>query len=76
MSCAVPALLTYPGQAAVLDIKGELFNTTHRRRRDMGQKVIKLDPFRVVDDSTDQLNPLDILSLHNSEMEADCQTLA
>lgn len=76
VSCAVPALLTYLGQAVVLDIKGELFITTHRRRREMGQKVIKLDPFRVVDESTDQLNPLDILSLHNSEMETDCQTLA
>lgn len=76
VSCAIPALLTYPGQMVVLDVKGELYITTHRRRRELGQNVIKLDPFRVIDQTTDGLNPLDILNLPNAELETDCQTLA
>jgi type IV secretion system protein VirD4 len=76
VSCAVPTCLTYPGQLVVLDVKGELYITTHRRRREMGQQVIKLDPFRLIDDNTDGLNPLDILSLPTAELETDCQTLA
>jgi type IV secretion system protein VirD4 len=76
VSCAVPALLTYPGQAIVLDIKGELYQTTSRRRREMGHRIVKLDPFRMIDDQTDGLNSLDILSLPNADLETDCQTLA
>ncbi|MBL8889822.1 MAG: type IV secretory system conjugative DNA transfer family protein [Planctomycetaceae bacterium] len=73
---AIPTLLQYPGQAIVLDIKGELYTTTHRTRRAMGQQVIRLDPFRVVDASTDSLNPLDILKLPGADIETDCQSLA
>src|SRR5579864_1800787 len=33
----IPNLLRYPGPAIVLDIKGELFQVTSRRRSEMGQ---------------------------------------
>ncbi len=73
---AIPTLLQYPGQAVVLDIKGELYLTTHRARRAMGHQVIRLDPFRVVDSTTDSLNPLDILRLPGADLETDCQSMA
>ena len=76
VSCAIPALLDYLGQAVVLDIKGELYITTARRRREMGQHVIKIDPFQGVDCTTDSLNPLDILQLPGADLETDCQTIA
>lgn len=74
--CAIPALLTYPGSVVCVDIKGELYATTSRRRREMGQQVFKLDPFELIDDHSDSLNPLDALSLPNAERDTDCQTLA
>ncbi len=46
----IPALLSYPGNAVVLDLKGENYAVTARRRSEMGQKVYRLDPFGVVDD--------------------------
>lgn len=74
--CAMPALLDYPGQIVAVDIKGELYECTHRRRREMGQQVIKLDPFHVVDDHTDGLNPLDIFQLKSADPDTDSQMLA
>lgn len=74
--CAIPALLSYPGQMIVVDIKGELYLTTHRRRQELGQHVVKLDPFRVISPQTDGLDPLDIMDLPNADIETDCQTLA
>ncbi len=59
----IPNLLRYPGPAIVMDIKGELFQVTSRRRREMGQHVIALDPFHLVTERSDRLNPLDLLTL-------------
>jgi type IV secretion system protein VirD4 len=55
----IPNLLTYEGPAIVIDPKGEAYRVTARRRRELGQKVHVLDPFGVVTDETDSLNPLD-----------------
>lgn len=55
----IPNLLTYEGPAIVIDPKGEACRVTARRRREMGQKVYVIDPFRVVGDETDSLNPMD-----------------
>ena len=74
--CAVPALLDYPGQVVTIDIKGELYGCTHRRRREMGQQVIKLDPFRVVDRTTDGFNPLEMFQLSTTDTDTDSQMLA
>jgi type IV secretion system protein VirD4 len=73
---AVPVLLDYPGQVVAIDIKGELYNCTHRQRREMGQNVIKLDPFRVVDEKTDGFNPLDMFTLPSTDIDTDSQLLA
>lgn len=75
-SCVIPTLLSYPGQVVVLDVKGELYQITARRRRALGQRVVKLDPFRLCGDETDALNPLDCLRLPKADVSTDSQTLA
>ena len=61
VGCIIPALLRYRGPVIVIDPKGENYQVTARRRREMGQAVHLLDPFGVVGDETDSLNPLDIV---------------
>ncbi len=72
----IPNLLTYQGPLVVFDPKGENYLTTARRRREMGQRVIKLDPFGVVDQQSDGLNPMDVFQLQGADLESDAQMLA
>ncbi len=72
----IPNLLTYSGPVVVFDPKGELYRVTARRRREMGQKIICLDPFREIGPTSDGLNPLDIFKLPNADIECDAQTVA
>lgn len=72
----IPNLLLYNGPMIILDPKGELYRVTAHRRRQMGQKVIKLDPFRLLGPDSDSLNPFDIFRLNNSDIETDAQTMA
>ena len=72
----IPNLLTYKGPVVVVDPKGENYRVTARRRKELGQKVIRLDPFGVVDKHSDRLNPFDIFDLENSDTETDSQMLA
>lgn len=71
VGCIIPALLRHKGPVVVIDPKGENYAVTARTRREMGQKVILLDPFQVTGESeTDQLNPLDIiLKFEGGEIE-------
>ena len=41
-SVLAPELLTYPGPIVCLDIKGEAYAVTARRRRELGQRVVRL----------------------------------
>lgn len=76
-SCLIPNLLTYKGSVVVVDLTGDAYAATARARRDMGQTVIRLDPFRVVDAEPDALNPLDLLSdLGGAARESTCQDVA
>jgi type IV secretion system protein VirD4 len=54
----IPNLLSSTASFIVLDIKGEAARVTARRRRELGQEVVILDPFHVVTDEPDSLNPL------------------
>jgi type IV secretion system protein VirD4 len=72
----IPNLLTYPGSVMVMDIKGELFQVTSRRRREMGQQVVVHDPFHLVTAQSDSLNPLDLLTLPRSDVDSDAEMLA
>jgi type IV secretion system protein VirD4 len=72
----IPNLLTYTGPVVVFDPKGENYLITARRRRALGQRVVRLDPFGVVDDDGDGLNPLDVFDLPGADPECDAQMLA
>ena len=83
----IPALLTYPGSVIVTDIKGENYQVTARRRREMGQQVVVLDPFSLVTspevgdkrdrlDKADKLNPFDLFGVPGSDPESDAEMLA
>ena len=76
--CAIiPNLLTYDGPVVVVDPKGENYAVTARARREqLGHSVYCLDPFNVAVDSTDSLNPFDIFSLKNTDVESDSQMIA
>jgi type IV secretion system protein VirD4 len=57
VSQVIPALLTWRGSIVVNDPKGELYAVTARCRREMGQRVVCIDPFGKVD--SEAINPLD-----------------
>lgn len=75
-SAIIPTLLDYPGPAIVLDPKGENAQVTARARREMGQEVYILDPFRSLGPTSHALNPLDVLDLNGADVETEAQTLA
>lgn len=54
-----PNLLHYPGPAIVIDTKPELAAITARARREMGQKVVIIDPFECYGPGEGGFNPLD-----------------
>jgi len=71
----IPNLLTYPGSMIVLDIKGENFHVTARRRRELGNKVYILDPF-LVTGRTDRFNWLSFLDVASDDIVSDAAMLA
>lgn len=62
VGAVIPALLSHPGSAVVIDPKGENFSVTARLRREMGQQVHVIDPFGITGPRTDRLNPMDLLA--------------
>lgn len=71
------ALLTYVGSIVVLDIKGELYKVTARCRKEMGQKVILLDPFNCITENSDRLNPFDETNVSSTrDIETTAQGMA
>ncbi len=62
--CIIPALLRYPGPVIVIDPKGENVAITARRRREMGQRVVVIDPMGITDHPSDTLNPLDVVDIN------------
>ena len=54
----IPTLLTYPGSLVVLDVKGENYCETARRRHLMGNRVFKFAPY-ARDRRGHRYNPLD-----------------
>jgi type IV secretion system protein VirD4 len=61
--CIIPALLRYPGPVIVVDPKGENATITARRRREMGQRVVVIDPIGITDMPSDSLNPMDAIDI-------------
>lgn len=75
-SVLAPELLTYPGPVVCIDIKGEAYAVTARRRRELGQRVVRLDPFQVIGPSIDSLNLFDLFRLPNADLETDAQMIS
>tara|TARA_R100001369_G_scaffold85453_2_gene119161 strand:+ start:2612 stop:4456 length:1845 start_codon:yes stop_codon:yes gene_type:complete len=61
VSAVIPAILDHQGPVVALDIKGENFAVTRRHRQELGRTVAVLNPFGIVEDSSDQFNPLDYI---------------
>jgi len=57
----IPTLLTYTGSVICLDVKGENFELTSRRRQELGDRIFKFSPYDS-DGRTHRYNPLDIIS--------------
>lgn len=76
-ACIVPNLLNYRHPVVVFDPKGELYKITSRRRREMGHRVILLDPFLEVATTRkrDSLNVMEIIGMSDDPF-LECQSLA
>ncbi|MCH5146355.1 type IV secretory system conjugative DNA transfer family protein [Desulfovibrio sp. UIB00] len=72
----IPALLEYPGSVLCLDIKGENYAVTARRRRELGQAVYLVDPFGLTGGQTARFNWLDMIDPASPDCVADSATLA
>ena len=75
VSAVIPNLLTHPGSVLVTDPKGENYRVTARRRREMGQRVLALDPFDVVGGDA-SFNPLEGLDHAGPDAVDDAMRLA
>jgi len=78
VGAVIPNLLHYEGPVIVIDPKGENYAVTSRRRREMGQKVICLDPFDTIDDGQPnaRFNPLDLMDGRSPSAAEDADMLA
>ena len=72
----IPTLLEYPGSALVIDPKGQNAAVTARRREELGQRVLILNPFGVHNLSQAGFNPLSILDADSPDLARDTAVLA
>lgn len=72
----IPALLEYPGSVICLDIKGENYAVTARRRGELGQEVCLVDPFGLTGGQVARFNWLDFINPASPDCVADAATLA
>ncbi len=75
-SCIIPNLLNYEGPAIVIDPKGENYHVTADYRRRIGHKVIRIDPFDVIDNEGQGLNPLNLIRARTKFELDDARMLA
>ena len=76
VGCIIPTLLTYKKSAIVLDVKGENYIITGRRREQMGQDVFCFDPFLMLGDETHCFNPLVYINESSPRASADAKKVA
>jgi type IV secretion system protein VirD4 len=62
VGCIIPALLRHQGPVIVIDPKGENAMVTARRRQELGQQVVVIDPMQVTGLESACLNPLDLIT--------------
>lgn len=73
----LPTLLSATNSMIVLDVKGELARETAAYRRDvLGHAVHILDPWRLVTETPDSFNPLDVIDPSDESLADDCFALS
>ena len=76
----VSNMLFYRGSILATDPKGELARLTAKRRSAMGQRILVLDPFGVVDQAAAgwraSYNPMDVLDIHGATFLEDAALIA
>lgn len=73
----MPTLLSSTNSMIVLDVKGELARESAAHRRDLlGQDVHILDPWKLVTDTPDSFNPLDVIDPQDEGLADDCFALS
>lgn len=77
-SCIVPFLMTCPDSAVVIDCKGgeNAKLTAEFRRKEFGHRIVLLDPFKLVTQSPDTLNPLASIDKDSPFAIDDCREIA
>jgi type IV secretion system protein VirD4 len=76
VSLVIPFLQTCTDSCVVVDFKGELSRLTADDRRAMGHDVRIVDPYMMVTNAPDQLNPLDCVEKESPIALDDCRDLA
>ncbi|MBP6798306.1 MAG: type IV secretory system conjugative DNA transfer family protein [Luteimonas sp.] len=74
--CVIPALLRHEGPVIVIDPKGENAAVTARRRREMGHRIVVIDPMGVTDLPSDTLNPLDLIDIRDASAVDEAAVIA
>lgn len=74
VSAVIPAILDHHGPVVVLDIKGENFAVTRRYREGLGRKVAVVNPFLLIENLSEQFNPLDYI--RSDELARDAALIA
>lgn len=72
----IPTLLNYRGSIIVNDPKSENQAVTARRREELGQDVISLDPWGMGSRRTSQINPLEYIELNSPKVISQASVLA
>ncbi len=77
-SVIIPNLLNTTQPVIVIDPKGENYQVTADYRRQMGHRVVVIDPFSLVTrpGKSDSLNPFDLYDLPGVDVESESQMLA
>ncbi len=76
-ACIIPNLLTYTGSVVVTDLTGEIYSATARARKELGQTIVRLDPFHVLESQSDSLNPFDLFQgVEGPTIESICHDIA
>ena len=76
VSFVIPHLLTCRESTVIVDPKGENALMTALVREKSGQKLVLLDPFQMVIEKPDSLNPLDFIRADSPLALDDCRDLA
>ncbi len=68
VSTVIPNMLLHKGSALVIDLKGEISMTTAQHRKNAGQAVFCVDPWKISGMETACFNPMDWLQANDPEI--------